>query len=184
MIGANKGGGQKFRNIMQADALPGSVGYVSMFVEMFAWVLDMESYELLWDLLCPGINPYGWGHDLWFYNYGLSRRPGFRMGIISSVEVKHEQNLAVAGGGRTESATDEMRWNGVKRQEAAYSAISLRKCKFSLPNQTLHGAVIDLIYEEPPPPQPGGLYPPDVRDKRHAQCGKVSGGQFQKPERC
>ncbi len=38
VVGANKGGGQAFRGIMQRPAMPGTVGYVSVFVELFAWV--------------------------------------------------------------------------------------------------------------------------------------------------
>ena len=38
VVGANKGGGQAFRTIMQRPAVVGTQGYVSVFVELFAWV--------------------------------------------------------------------------------------------------------------------------------------------------
>jgi hypothetical protein len=151
-VGANKGGGQEFRKIMQTNPLPGSVGFVSTFVELFAWVLTMDGYEYLWELLCPSVNPYGWGYDLWYYNYASSRSPGFKMGIVSTVQVKHEQNLDVAGEGRTDSASVKEKWSGVLRQEAVYRDfhnIPLRKCQLQLKNSSLYGSVTSLLYDAP-----------------------------------
>ncbi len=45
VVGANKGGGQAFRGVMQRPAVPGTVGYVSVFVELFAWVATGERGE-------------------------------------------------------------------------------------------------------------------------------------------
>lgn len=66
VMGANTGGGQDFRKIMQTEAPAGTEGWVSTFVEMFAWVLTMSAYEALWELYYPSLNPYGWGFDLWY----------------------------------------------------------------------------------------------------------------------
>eukprot|EP01031_Cornospumella_fuschlensis_P036438 gene36438-44201_t len=63
ILGANKGGGQKFRNIMQIPAPASSSGYISSFVEIFAWVMTIPAYKALWELLCPSVNPYAWGYD-------------------------------------------------------------------------------------------------------------------------
>ena len=94
VVGANKGGGQAFRMIMQVDAQPGTVGYVSSFVEMFAWVLTPVAYRALWELLYPYINSYGWGYDLWYDNYGRGRVPGHKMGVISTFSAKHDQDFS------------------------------------------------------------------------------------------
>jgi hypothetical protein len=64
--GANRGGGQQFRMIMQTEPPLGTEGFISTFVEMFAWVMTMDAYEALWELFYPAINPYGWGFDLWY----------------------------------------------------------------------------------------------------------------------
>ena len=59
------GGGQQFRNILQTERQPGTEGYSSVYVEIFAWVMTVPAYEALWRLLCPSINPFGWGYDFW-----------------------------------------------------------------------------------------------------------------------
>jgi hypothetical protein len=66
VMGANTGGGQKFRTIMQREPLPNTEGYISNFVEIFAWVVTVPAYTALWDLLYPTINPFGWGYDFWY----------------------------------------------------------------------------------------------------------------------
>ena len=44
VIGANTGGGQAFRTIMQRPAVVGTSGYVSVFVELFAWMGTLFSH--------------------------------------------------------------------------------------------------------------------------------------------
>jgi hypothetical protein len=72
---------------MQREAQAGTEGYVSTFVEIFAWVLTVPAYEALWQLLHPFTNPYGWGYDFWYDNYAAARVPGHKMGIISTLQV-------------------------------------------------------------------------------------------------
>ncbi len=81
--GANKGGGQEFRNIMQTPMMHGTVGYWSSFLEMFAWVMTMPAYSAVWNMLCPHINPFGWGYDFWYDNYAKVYVRGHKMGIAS-----------------------------------------------------------------------------------------------------
>lgn len=95
VMGANVGGGQAFRTIMQVTSQPGTIGYISSFVEMFAWVMTPTAYRALWELLYPSINPYGWGYDLWYDNYATQMVPGHRMGIISNIVAKHDQDFSL-----------------------------------------------------------------------------------------
>lgn len=150
VIGANVGGGQEFRTIMQARAAPGTEGYVSVFVEWFAWVMTAPAYQALWELLCPFVNPYGWGYDFWYDNYARTRVPGHRMGIISTVEVKHEQDVNMPGQGRTDNTKVETKWQSVLKQEAHYKAhlgIDLRQIRqrLALKNTSWNGAVTGFL---------------------------------------
>ena len=113
---ANKVGGNKFRELMQVEPQPGTKGYISSFVEIFVVLMTMPAYEALWDLLYPAVNPYGWGHDFWYNGYGKKIVKGHKMGIVSSVEVQHEQ-----GAGRTDSNSIRVKWNAVLAQERHYS---------------------------------------------------------------
>jgi hypothetical protein len=54
---------------MQANPKAGTLGYISNFIEIFAWVTTIDAYESLWELLWPTINPYGWGYDFWYDGY-------------------------------------------------------------------------------------------------------------------
>ena len=47
VIGANTGGGQAFRTIMQRPAVVGTSGYVSVFVELFAWMGTLSSHIIM-----------------------------------------------------------------------------------------------------------------------------------------
>ncbi len=152
VIGANVGGGQKFRNIMQEPPLEGTVGYVSNFVELFAWMVTMSAYQALWELLYPSVNPYGWGYDFWYDNYARTRVTGHKMGILSSVQVVHEQDLSASGRGRTESATVAEKWQALRNQEGVYLThfkVNLKKYreKLRLSNATLTGAVTGYLYD-------------------------------------
>jgi len=134
---------------MQADPLPGSVGYSSTFVEMFAWVLTPPAYRALWEILYPSINPYGWGYDLWYDNYAKARVLGHRMGIVSVMQAKHEQDFSLINNGRTDSASVEVKWKAVLRQQKFYEehfGVNLNK-KFNIHNTSWNGAVTGLLYE-------------------------------------
>jgi hypothetical protein len=72
---------------------------------MFAWIMTPPAYRALWELLYPYINPYGWGYDLWLDNYAAMRVQGHKMGIISAIVAKHEQDFSAANGGRTDIAS-------------------------------------------------------------------------------
>jgi len=150
---------------MQAEAQAGTEVYISHFVEIFAWVLTVPAYEALWELLYPSVNPYGWGYDYWYDQYARVRVAGHRMGIVSTVAVKHEQQ--VEGGkdgngngkgnvkgqgpllGRTETATEKQKWRGVLAQEKVYNShfgVNLKKCREkALPNATLFGGVYGYL---------------------------------------
>lgn len=186
VIGANVGGGQQFRRIMQAEAQAGTEGYMCHFVEIFAWVLTVPAYEALWELLYPSVNPYGWGYDYWYDNYAKLRVRGHRMGIVSTVSVKHEQ----AEFGRTETATEKEKWKGVLAQEKVYYShfgVNLKRCREkALPNATLYGGVYGYLYDSPdvktahfiPPTKAGGLVGESVlEDGRSGGDGKGIGGK-------
>jgi hypothetical protein len=150
VVGANKGGGQKFRDILQAPPQPGTVGYESVFVEWFSWVMTVDAYEILWELLAPTVNPYGWGYDLWFNNYAKMFIAN-KMGIVSAIRTKHEQDFGAFNGGRTETASIDTKWAGVMRQEKDYRdhfGVNLRKCRQSLglSNSSWNGAVVGYLY--------------------------------------
>jgi hypothetical protein len=154
--GANKGGGQKFRNIMQTPPQPNTIGYVSSFVEIFAWLLTMPAYEALWELLCPEVNPYAWGYDFWYNGYAKQRVPGHRMGIMSSIVFAHEQDGTGTGAGRTDNTRVEDKWNAVMAQERHYQkyrGISLSQCRkhLDLSNSSWNGAVKDYLHACPLP---------------------------------
>lgn len=155
VVGANVGGGQAFRTIMQAKPQPGTEGYVSTFVEWFAWVMTFQAYEALWELLCPHVNPYGWGYDFWYDNYAKRSVVGHKMGIISTFEVKHEQDTAVEGAGRTDNTKVETKWAAVLSQETHYKShlgIDLRgiRQKLELKNTSWNGAVQGWLLSLPP----------------------------------
>lgn len=138
---ANKVGGNKFRNILQTEAQLGMEGYVSTFVEIFVWLMTMESYQALWDLLFPSVNPYAWGYDFWYNGYAKQKVHGHKMGIVSTVSVEHVQ-----GEERTDSASTEQKWNAVLAQERHYSmhlGIKLARFrnKLDLKNREWNGAV-------------------------------------------
>lgn len=135
---------------MQAPAPAGYEGYSSSFVEIFAWIMTMPAYEALWELFCPSVNPYGWGHDFWYNGYAKERVPGHKMGIVSSVVVKHDQNVLVEGAGRTDNTKIDDKWNAVLAQERHYKqflGISLARYRKNLDiaNSSWNGAVKGLI---------------------------------------
>ena len=151
IAGANKGGGQKFRLIMQREPAPGTEGYISNFVEIFAWVMTVPAYKALWDLLCPHVNPYAWGYDFWYNGYAGQRVSGHRMGIVSSVRVQHEQGGSGPGEqGRTDNTAVKVKWNAVLAQERHYRKfrgvdLAGRRNRLDIANTSWNGAVTGYL---------------------------------------
>ena len=146
--GANKGGGQEFRQIMQTPAQPSTEGYVTTFLELFAWVMTMPAYEALWKLLYPSVNPYGWGYDLWYDNYAKRRVDGHKMGVVSGVRALHQQDLGVAN--RTDDTSPDTKWKALVFQERHYQTyygITLHKYRetLDLKNMSWNGAVVGYL---------------------------------------
>lgn len=150
VLNANKGGGQKFRRIMQAEAMNNYEGYISSFVEMFAMVMTIPAYQAFWELLYPAVNPYGWGYDLWYHEYARTRVVGHKMGIITSIRVVHEQNLTIAD--RTDNTKVEDKWKAMKAQERYYHLhynINLHKMRVKVNNATWNGAALGYLLAPP-----------------------------------
>ena len=135
---------------MQTAPLAGSDGYVSNFVEIFVWVMTMPAYTALWELLHPAVNPYAWGYDFWYDGYAADRVPGHKMGIIASMQVKHEQNLDDPALGRTDNTAVNVKWNAVLAQERHYKKylnVDLGKYRahMRIANTSWNGAVQSII---------------------------------------
>jgi len=151
VVGANTGGGQAFRTIMQRPAQPGTSGYVSVFVELFAWMGTVPAYIALWEILYPSVNPFGWGHDFWYSQYGQQRLAHHRTGIVSTLRVQHEQDFSAPNGGRTDTTSVADKWGAVLAQEKFYKkhfGIDLKRCreKIGLSNSSWNGAVRGYLY--------------------------------------
>jgi len=171
VTGANTGGGQDFRRVMQTEAPIGTEGWESTFVEMFAWVLTMPAYEALWELYYPSLNPYGWGFDLWYQtlfcylfqlhnnsydignirydNYAKQKVVGHKMGIVTTVKTFHFQTNM-----RSDNTDVKVKWKALELQEAHYKMyynIRLRWCRenLNLKNHSWNGAVVDLLHSPP-----------------------------------
>jgi hypothetical protein len=145
IMGANKGGGQKFRNIMQTPPQPNTEGYISTFVEIFVWVMTAPAYTALWELLSPGSNPYAWGYDFWYSGYAADTVKGHKMGIVSSMAVQHVQ-----GKERSDNAGVKVKWNAVLAQERhykMYKGVNLLHYRqhLDIANSSWSGAVKGLI---------------------------------------
>jgi len=159
IVNANKGGGQAFRSIMYADApqgvQSGSPGYVVSFIEIFALVMTMDAYTALWELLCPSVNPYGWGYDFWYNNYAKDRVKGHKMGIVSRYSLRHEQVMDdVSSTGRSDTVKKEDKWQALVVQERYYQHhYGTRLHKFretlDLRNFSWNGAVLDFLRPVP-----------------------------------
>eukprot|EP01041_Mallomonas_annulata_P001546 gene1546-2988_t len=150
VIGANKGGGQKFREIMQRPAPPGKQGHVSVFVELFAWVVTVPAFNALWSLLCPSVNPYGWGYDIWYDRYAKKRVSGHKMGIITTMKVYHDQDFNAPGGGRTDTTDIKTKWKAMKTQEIFYKKhYKVNLHSFKMQNKTWNGVATGFL-ESPP----------------------------------
>ncbi len=149
IINANKGGGQQFRLIMQAEPIKGTEGYVTSFIEFFACIMTIPAYNALWELLYPDVNPYGWGYDFWYDNYAKSKVYGHKMGIISSISITHIQGIE----GRSENAKTDVIWKAVLAQEAVYKShynidLNNHRKNMHLKNTSLTGAVLGYLYPQ------------------------------------
>lgn len=137
---------------MQTPDPSGGVGFISSFVEIFAWLMTASAYEALWSLLCPEVNPYAWGYDFWYDGYARSNVPGHKMGIASQVVFTHEQKEEADGGaGRTDNTKISDKWNAVMAQERHYQRyhnISLAKLRkqLDLRNTSWNGAVKGYLH--------------------------------------
>jgi hypothetical protein len=164
IVNANKGGGQAFRKIMQAEHVEGIEGYSSSFLEMFAWVMTMDAYEALWQLLLPHVNPYGWGYDLWYNGYAqaVMEEGRHKMGVITSMKAVHEQSIKEEDNGstegtvtgRAESATVQQKWEAVKQEEAYFKEhlgfdLAKMSAKMELANTSWNGAVKGYLHSVP-----------------------------------
>lgn len=155
VMNANTGGGQGFRTIMQAlppQIINKSPGYIVSFVEIFAIIMTIDAYTALWNLLCPIINPYGWGYDFWYDHYAKLSVKGHKMGIISEYSVKHEQIMSDNNhnNGRTDSTKKEDKWQALVLQERYYqhhfgSRLHRFRETLDLRNMSWNGAVIDYL---------------------------------------
>jgi hypothetical protein len=131
--------------------LQGSPGYVVSFIEIFAVIMTMDAYTALWELLCPEVNPYGWGYDFWYNNYAKDRVAGHKMGIVSAFSLKHEQAMDdTSTNGRSDTVKKEDKWQALVLQERFYQHhYGTRLHKFretlNLRNFSWNGAVIDHL---------------------------------------
>lgn len=135
---------------MQALPEVNSLGYVSKFVEIFAWVMTFPAYQALWELLCPEINPYAWGYDFWYNNYASKSVKDHRMGIASILYLEHHQESPNSGLGRTDNTKEEIKWNAVLAQERHYRLykginLSQHRKNLGLANTSWNGAVTDYL---------------------------------------
>jgi len=135
---------------MQAPAMDNTDGYISSYMEIFAWIMTFSAYEALWQLLYPSVNPYGWGHDFWYNGYAKERVKGHKMGIVSRIVVKHEQNVLLEGQGRTDNTRIEDKWNAVLAQERHYKKylhidLAYYRKTLDISNGSWNGAVKGFI---------------------------------------
>jgi hypothetical protein len=131
---------------MQTPAPSHSAGYISSFVEIFAWIMTMPAYTALWELLCPSVNPYAWGYDFWYNSYATATVPGHRMGITNLYSLHHEQDVNLEGWGRTDNTKAEAKWNAVQAQERHYRMyknipLQMHRKNFDIANTSWNGAV-------------------------------------------
>lgn len=139
---------------MQTDPQPNTIGYISSFVEIFAWVTTMPAYKALWDLLCPEVNPYAWGYDFWYNGYARDVVTGHKMGIASMFQMHHEQDTSATGAGRTDNTKVEDKWNAVIAQERHYSKhknikLTYYRKNFDIANSSWNGAVKAYLHKCP-----------------------------------
>ncbi len=137
---------------MQTPPQGESLGYISTFVEIFAWVMTMPAFKALWELLYPEVNPYAWGYDFWYDGYARSTVPGHKMGVASIMQMIHDQDTTTGGMGRTDNTRIEDKWNAVIAQERHY--LKHKKIKLSyfrknldISNSSWNGAVKGYLHD-------------------------------------
>lgn len=134
VIGALSAKGQPFRDDLQRLAVPGTAGYLPLFIEMFVWMMTPLAYECLWELLQPQVNPYGWGYDFWYHGYAsgrvhmeglssphtVSSPDGLphKMGIVSIMTALHDQNTTEFV--RTDNESPINKWKALKAEEILF----------------------------------------------------------------
>jgi hypothetical protein len=106
-----------FRSVMQVAPESKSIaGYHTVYAELFAWVMTMRGYHILWDLLSPNLNPYGWGYDWWYYGYAqMLLNTTDIMGVTSDYKIMHVQ-----GTEQTDNTPKEQKRDGLHLQETHY----------------------------------------------------------------
>lgn len=144
---SNKVGGNKFRNILHTEAQPGTEGYVSSFIEIFVWLMTLDAYQALWELLNPHVNPYAWGYDFWYDGYAKLKVKNHKMGIASRIVVSHVNGAE----GRSDNTSVKLKWNSVLAQERHYRnhlGVNLNRMrnKLDITSDSWKGAVKGYLY--------------------------------------
>jgi hypothetical protein len=122
-------------------------GYITSFVEIFAWIMTIPAYNALWNLFSPEVNPYAWGYDFWYNGYAASMlKEKHRMGISLDYSLYHEQDVSTSGLGRTDTTSVDDKWNAVLAQERHYSkyyqiSLSYYRKNLDIANTSWNGAV-------------------------------------------
>ena len=116
---ASRGEEHDGRSLMVEPPISGTVGFVVAFAELFAWVMTAKAYSLLYELLLPAVNPYGWGFDNWYDGYARLRYPETRLCIASELMVIHlPPNRFPNGSAILEDGTPRTeKINALRRQE-------------------------------------------------------------------
>jgi hypothetical protein len=107
-----------YRSVMQMNPMVSTpvAGYYSKYAELFAWVLTIQGYQILWKLLSPHLNPYGWGYDWWYYEYAHSRLNRTNvLGILSDYKIHHIQ-----GSTQTDNTSAKVKMVALQRQQDHY----------------------------------------------------------------
>ena len=117
---------------MSKESLPGTVGYVTSFVESYAQLFTVEAYSAYWKLLLPHVNPYGWGLDFWYHNYSRILVPNHKLCLMSDHTVVHRLHLGpqdTADGKSDAIVYQEIYFS--KRFNVNLSSLSSRSAAFS-----------------------------------------------------
>ena len=92
----------------------GTIGRIVNSVEIQATLFSFPSFRCFWSLLDLKRNYYGWYYDSYFYEFCREKVPGFKMGIVDSMEVYHGfglgQTSSVHGNVKNQQATDMEAW--------------------------------------------------------------------------
>jgi len=117
--GQSKGGGQKFRDVMDKEPPVGTEGTVSEFMEIYVYLMTADAWELLWTLLHTPTNPFAWGYDMWLPKFCRQAFEAhgnvYKQGIVSSLRTEHFQ-----GDVRADNSGTKAKWQGVLAQEKFY----------------------------------------------------------------